>query len=232
MELPTKKVPAKSKNPRILILYSLPKVGKTTALSQLDDTLILDLEKGTDMLDALKVNVDSLKELHDVGQAIKEQGKPYKRVAVDTITKLEEYCETAATNMYKQTGQGKSFAGKSVLELPNGGGYLYLRQAYKHWIDYIETLADEIILVGHLKEKMLAGVGAKAGTEVSSKDLDLTGKIKAIACANADAIGYMYRTPDGLNISFTSNGDDLTAGSRCEHLQGYNGPFSWDVIYK
>lgn len=233
MELPKSKVAAKSKNPRVLLLYSLPKAGKTTALSELDNTLIIDLEKGTDMLDAVKVNVETLQELHQVGEAIKEQGKPYKRIAIDTISKLEEWCEASATKLYKTTNQGKNFTGQSVLELANGGGYLYLRLAYKKWLDYLQTLADEIILVGHLKDKMLAGVGEKKGTEVASKDIDLTGKLKAITCADADAIGYMYRTPEGaLNVSFSANGEDMTAGSRCHHLRDYNGPFSWDVIYK
>ena len=43
-----------------MIIYGAPKIGKTTVLSQLDDCLIIDLEQGSDMLDALKVQVNSL----------------------------------------------------------------------------------------------------------------------------------------------------------------------------
>ena len=40
-----------SSNPKIMLLYGAPKVGKTTTLSQLDDCLIVDTEKGSHMVD-------------------------------------------------------------------------------------------------------------------------------------------------------------------------------------
>ena len=125
---------------------------------------------------------------------------------------------------------GKNFdkdqKGVSVLSLPNGAGYLYLRIAFKRWIDRLNKLADHVILVGHLKDKMLD----KKGKEVSSKDLDLTGKIKQITCANADAIGYIYRESDNTMISFNSM-NDITAGSRCYHLKGQDIKLDWTQIF-
>ena len=213
-----------------MVIYGPPKIGKTTALSQLDDCLIIDLEDCSDMVDALKVQVNDLSELTEVGKAIMKDGKPYKYIAIDTITKLEEWCEEDAKRIYMATPMGKNFEqknpGASVLSLPNGAGYLYLRIAYKKWIDRLNKLADHIILVGHLKDKMLE----KKGKEVASKDLDLTGKIKSITCANADAIGYIYREDDKTMISFNSL-DDVTAGSRCEHLKGQTMPLEWSNIF-
>tara|TARA_R110000737_G_scaffold75662_2_gene105847 strand:+ start:71 stop:769 length:699 start_codon:yes stop_codon:yes gene_type:complete len=230
MELPKKKIKASRKSPKNMIIYGAPKIGKTTVLSQLDDCLIIDLEDGSDMVDALKVKVTSLKELGEAGKAIHEANKPYKYVAIDTISKLEEWCELDAKVLYMQTPMGKNFdvknPGASVLSLPNGAGYLYLRIAYKRWMDKLNTLADHIILVGHLKDKMLE----KKGKEVAVKDLDLTGKIKQITCANADAVGYLYREDEKTMISFDSL-DDITAGSRCEHLKGKTMPLDWSKIF-
>ena len=45
------------------------------------------------------------------------------------------------------------------------------------------------------------------GKEVAVKDLDLTGKIKQITCANADAVGYIYRDDEKTMISFDSMDD-------------------------
>ena len=158
-KLPTKKVKASRKSPKNMIIYGAPKIGKTTVLAQLDDCLIIDLEKGSDMLDALKVQANSLKELGEIGKEIFQQGKPYKYVAIDTISKLEEWCEEEGKQIYLKTPMGKSFEtknpGMSILSLPNGAGYLYLRMAYKRWMDRLNTLADHVILVGHLKDKML-----------------------------------------------------------------------------
>jgi hypothetical protein len=212
------------------VLYGQPKVGKTTALAQLDNCLIIDLEDGTDMVDALKVKANNLKELSEIGKAILEAGKPYKYIAVDTVTQLEVWCETEAKRLYQNTPMGKNFdkenKGLSVLSLPNGGGYLYLREAFKIWINRLNTLADHVILVGHLKEAKID----KNGKEVSVKDLDLTGKLKNITASNADAIGYVFRENDTTMISFDSMGD-IQAGSRCDHLKGQTFPLEWDKIF-
>ena len=230
MELPTKKVKASRKSPKNMIIYGPPKIGKTTVLSQLDNCLIIDLENGSDMVDALKVKVNNLAELATLGREIIKQGKPYKYIAIDTISKLEEWCEAEAKKMYKLTAMGKNFdknnEGLSILSLPNGGGYLYLRLAYKKWIDRLNLLADKIILVGHLRDKMLE----KKGKEVSVKDLDLTGKIKQMTCSSTDAIGYIYREGEETMISFNSL-EDITAGTRCEHLKGKTMPLKWSEIY-
>ena len=230
MELPKTKVKASRKSPKNMIIYGAPKIGKTTILSELDDCLIIDLEDGSDMVDALKVKVSSLKELGEAGKAIHEAKKPYKYIAIDTISKLEEWCEADAKVLYMQTPMGKNFdtknPGASVLSLPNGAGYLYLRIAYKKWMDRLNTLAPHVILVGHLNDKMLE----KKGKEVAVKDLDLTGKIKQITCANADAVGYLYRENDKTMVSFDSM-DDITAGSRCEHLKGKTMPLDWSKIF-
>ena len=230
MDLPTKKVAAARKSPKNMVIYGPPKIGKTTALSTLDECLIIDLEEGSDMVEALKVQANNFSELSKIGKAIIDKGKPYKYIAVDTITKLEEWCEAEGKKIYQNMPQGKNFdkdkKGLSILSLPNGGGYLYLRIAYKKWLDRLNKLADHIILVGHLKDKLLE----KKGKEVSSKDLDLTGKIKQITCTNADAIGYIYRENGKTMISFNS-GDEIAAGSRCEHLKGKEMELDWNKIF-
>ena len=228
--LPKTKVKASRKSPKNMVIYGPPKIGKTTMLSLLDNCLIIDLEDGSDMVDALKVKVNNLSMLSTIGKEIIKENKPYKYVAIDTVSKLEEWCETEGKRIYMQTPMGKNFEqknpGASVLSLPNGAGYLYLRIAFKQWIDRLNTLADHIILVGHLKDKMLE----KKGKEVSVKDLDLTGKIKQITCANADAIGYIYRESDITMISFNSL-EDTVAGSRCAHLKGQTMPLEWNKIF-
>jgi len=124
----------------------------------------------------------------------------------------------------------------SILSLPNGGGYLYLREAYTAVSTALDACFDRVIYLGHLKDKMLE----KNGKEVSARDIDLTGKIRNIACANADAIGYMYREGNKTMLSFKTS-QDVICGARPEHLRDkeitlleYNdGKFTnhWDEIY-
>jgi len=230
LTLPKKVIKATRKSPKNMIIYGPPKIGKTTALSELEDCLIIDLEDGSDMVDALKIKVNNLGELAQIGKAIISEGKPYKYIAVDTITQLEVWCEQDAKRMYQATPMGKNFdkdnKGLSVLTLPNGAGYNYLRQSFQKWFRNLNQLADHIIFVGHLRDKYLT----KNGKEVKANDLSLSGKLREIACANADAIGLVYRGEGTTKISFDSTGDD-TAGSRCGHLRGLDAELDWSKIF-
>ena len=212
--LPTKKIKADRVNPKRLIIYSKPKTGKTSAFAGLENNLLLDLENGADYVDALKVKISSLQELLDAGKAIKEAGKPYTYVTIDTVTALEDMVMPLAIKLYKQTSMGKNYDGDNVLSLPNGAGYLYLRQAFFQVLDFIDTLAPHIILSGHIKDKQVDDKGEM----VMAANIDLTGKIKSLICANADAIGYMFRKDNQTILSFKTN-DGVTCGARPEHLR-------------
>jgi hypothetical protein len=212
--LPTKKVKADRVNPKRLIIYSKPKTGKTSAFAGLDGNLIIDLENGADYVEAIKVKANNLQELKEIGKAIKEANYPYKYVTIDTVTALEDMVMPLAINLYKQTPMGKNYSGDSILTLPNGAGYLYVRQAFFQVLDFIDTLAPQIILSGHIKDKQVDDKGEM----VMSANIDLTGKIKSLICANADAIGYMYRKGNKTILSFKTN-EEVTCGARPEHLR-------------
>jgi len=212
--LPTKKVKAERVNPKRIVIYSKPKTGKTTAYAGLEDNLIIDLENGADYVEALKVKVSSLQELLDTGKAIKAAGNPYKYITIDTVTALEDMIMPLAIKLYRQTPMGKNYDGDNVTTLPNGAGYLYIRQAFFQVLDFIDTLAPTIILSGHIKDKVVDDKGEM----VMSANIDLTGKIKSLICANADAIGYMYRKGNKTILSFKTN-EEVTCGARPEHLR-------------
>jgi hypothetical protein len=236
--LPTKKIKADRINPKRLIIYSKPKTGKTSAFAGLENNLLLDLENGADYVDALKIKINSLQELLDAGKAIKEAGCPYKYVTIDTVTALEDMIGPLAVKLYKQTPMGSKYDGTNVLTLANGAGYLYLRQAFFQVLDFIDTLAPHIILSGHIKDKQVDDKGEM----VMAANIDLTGKIKSLICANADAIGYMFRKGNQTILSFKTT-DEVTCGARPEHLRNEEIVISemnekgelvihWDKVYK
>jgi hypothetical protein len=220
IELPLKPVKALTKSPKELIIFSKPKVGKTTLLAGLQNCLILDFEDGSDYVEALKIKIKTLDELKQVGKAIKEAGNPYDYIAIDTVTALEEFCVGYAEELYSKSSMGKNWftEGKpkygSIINMPQGAGYQWLRQAYNKILDFIRQLAPKVILVGHVKDTMLE----KAGNEFNSMDLDLTGKIKRITASNSDAIGYLYRKGKQNIISFKTS-DEISCGARPEHLR-------------
>ncbi len=220
--LPKEKVKAKVENPRFLILFGKPKAGKTTLAAALDNNLIIDLEGGSEFLEALAVQVRSVKDLGDIANAIreikKETGKyPYKYITIDNATRLEEMCMSFAIQLYKATPMGKKYEGTDLRTLPNGSGYLYIRQAVRKVIDMFRGLCDNFILIGHTKDKLIN----KNGEEMAEMSLDLVGALANIICGEADAVGYVYRKKNETHISF-EGGDNSVIEARAPHLRGKN----------
>lgn len=244
-------------NPKILVLYGLPKVGKTTEISKLNSCLITDTEEGAEVTENMRVPIRSISgllvikkdpitgkdvivsvgldvlfaEIIKYGEALAAAGKPvefpYKFIAMDTVDKLEDYCVISATAKYKESVIGKSFTGNSILDLPKGAGYYLLREEVLSKIEMMSRVCKYLILVTHVKEKLLD----KGGVEVSATDISLTGKLSSMVCAKADVIGYMYRnTKKELMVSFETN-ENSTMGSRFIRLAGTRMLFDWNEIY-
>lgn len=207
---------------RFLIIFGKPKAGKTTLASKLDNNLIIDLEGGSEFLEALAVQARSVKDLGEIANAIREEikstgKKPYKYITLDNASRLEEICLSYAATLYRQTPMGKNYQGNDVRTLPNGSGYMYLQQAVRKVIDMFRDLCDNFILIGHLKDKMIN----KEGEELSEMSLDLVGKLANIICGEADAVGYVYRKKNETHISF-EGGDNSVREARAPHLRGKN----------
>lgn len=220
LTLPIKKNEPKVSNPRFMVLYGKPKSGKTTLLSNLDQCLIIDLEGGSEFLEALSIQARSVADLGEIAQAIKakiaELGKkPYKRIAIDNATRLEEICLPYAATLYRQLPTAKKWEGTDVRTLPNGAGYLYLREAVKKVINMFKELCDQFILIGHTKDKIIN----KEGEELTEMAIDLVGKLGDIVCGEADAVGYVYRKKNQTIISF-EGGDNSIIEARAKHLRG------------
>ena len=220
--LPKEKVKAKVENPRFLIIFGKPKAGKTTLASRLDNNLIVDLEGGSEFLEALAVQARSVKDLGDIATAIREEikqtgKKPYKYITLDNASRLEEICLSYAAQLYRATPMGKNYSGNDVRTLPNCSGYMYLQQAVRKVIDMFRDLCDNFILIGHTRDKLIN----KEGEELSEMSLDLVGKLANIICGEADAVGYVYRKRNETHISF-EGGDNSVREARAPHLRGKN----------
>lgn len=215
--LPTEKSKVTSQDPRNLILFGLPKVGKTTALAQLENCLIVDLEQGTDYISGYSVNAKNYVDLYKIAKALKEEQHNYKFVAIDTITALEDMAIELACKRVAESNPRFSGDAKDLFNLPYGGGYVAHRNAVQEILKWFESKNFNIILTGHVKDKFLQ----ENGTELNVKSLDLGQKIANVLSANSDAICYVYRDPESgdLMCNFGDNNSVLT-GARMPHLAG------------
>ena len=219
--LPKEKSVPKINNPKFLILAGRPKAGKSTLMTALENNLIIDLEDGYQALSALVVQARSINDFAEIANALKaeinnNEGKfPYKYITIDNATRLEEMCLSYAAQLYRQTPMGKNYQGTDVRTLPNGSGYMYLRQAVRKVIDMFRGLCETFILITHTKDRQINF----EGTEVNEIAIDLAGKLGDILCGEADAIGYVYRKKNETIISF-EGGEGTVREARANHLRG------------
>jgi hypothetical protein len=215
IELPTKKREIIRANPKFMVLFSKPKIGKTTAVSLLENNLIIEMEeRGADFVSGLIVGVSTAKELLEVAKSIEEGGKPYKYITLDTATAMEDnIINDIAVKMYQNSPMGKEFKGGDMKKLPMGAGYTWLRDAFTYIIDRFTPLCDCLILLAHCNEKQIN----KDGKEMYEMEMGLTGKLKLITSAKADAIGLLYRKGLQTFVNFNGGGDAIIE-ARSPHL--------------
>jgi len=82
----------KSNNPGIQIIYSVPKAGKTTLVSTLEDHLILELEQGgADYVGGRVQEITKPSEFNECLTLIKASEKQVcTYLVVNTVTKLDK----------------------------------------------------------------------------------------------------------------------------------------------
>lgn len=240
MELTTEIRKQKFTNPRMHLIYSVPKAGKSTIVSHLKDHLILELEPGgADYVEGRIQEINRPSEFNQVLDLIeKSETKVCEYLVIDTCTKLDEWSEIVGTYMYMKKPQGKKFNKEkgdengtiiyhtderfeTVHDLPNGYGYKHSREVMSNWYDRLLNLialdkVTYVILLAHVKDKMIE---TRNGDTVESIDINLTGKVKSIYSSRVDAIGHFYREKGKGYLSY-DNEYKVVCGGRCKHLDG------------
>ena len=237
--LPTERRKATDYNPRLMVLFGKPKSGKSSLMASLDNNLIIDLEDGYRSLDVMCVQARSANDIFQIKAAIEQKNQEvgknfYRFITIDNATRLEEMSLPFAAHLYRQTSMGASWGYKKdkignilmengkkvpdpkadVRQLPNGAGYLYMRNALKEMIHMFQPLCDTLILVCHVKDKQIK----KNDEETTEMAVDLAGKTGDIICGEADAIGYVSRQGNKTLLTF-KGGDNNIKGSRPLHLR-------------
>jgi hypothetical protein len=245
-------------NMNTCILFGKEKCGKTTALSQLPNCLIIDTERGSNKVEAMSIQVpqdmgpvSKMAWLRRLAEKLVAEGRPYDYVALDTFTEINEWAEWSGTFRYMNSAQGKSFNRvkdkygnpqkggdfldpssddyQSVHSLPEGYGYRWSREEVMDIYKRFENVAKKCVFyVCHIEDKYM---GNRDTTDlVIPKQLALTGKIRDILPRKVDAIGYVYNEKGTIKVNFTGT-EEKVGGTRAKHLQGYNDVLDWSKIF-
>lgn len=249
--LPTQPVEASAINPENMILFGLPKCGKTGIIldekTGLKNCLLLDVERGSNHYKGLKLQppegygpVSTFNWMKKVSQTIRDQDRPYDYVAIDTLSYLDELSEWVGTYRYMQR-PGNKFnvrdgvtlkpadpGYESVHTLPEGYGYRWSRESMLDMYDQLKGLGRICtIFICHVNDRFVL----KEAQEVRVIELSLTGKVKNIVARDVDAIGYVWNDDGQMKISFKGNETKVGGIRGANHIQGYEGPLDWDKVF-
>ena len=223
--------------PAKLIITSHQGIGKTSACSQLPNSLIVDLEGGwksyfggncidikaiadTNNIPIAQAFIMFLKDMR-VQMEANNKAPLYDFIIFDNLSSLDNIIRTKATKDFKMGVVGKGMLGKGtvindvVTDVPESGWMWYFK-AYEELYALMTGLAKvSTIFLAHSKQGSLV----KEGNKLEATDINLSGKVKIDLLRDVDACGTLYRDKEGKCIlSFKTNTRDLTTKTRSPHL--------------
>lgn len=235
IKLPTKPVEPDLNAISKLCIVAHQGVGKTTAVAQIPNNLIIDLENGTKQVGGLSLNlleiagqtnISLLKAFIETIKSLKEANEAnnkavYDYITIDGISALEKLAKQKATADFKTSVVGKGMLNKGavikdVVTDVSESGWMWFFRAWDDLYTELQGLAGKaIIFIAHSKQGSLM----KDGIKLEASDISLSGKAKTDFLRDIDACGYIYRKdPNTVMITFKQNERDLTIKCRPQHI--------------
>lgn len=206
----------KSLSGKYILLYSKPKLGKTSFAAQLKRNLFLATEIGYNAIDG--ITAVPISRWADIKSAVKQLKDPkarelYDTVTIDTISLAADLCEK---HICAREGVTK------LNEIPYGQGWKMVAKELQDTLRDITIAGFGLILICHSKEKASSFTDAD-GNAITSVEPDLSKNIYAVCSAICDLIAY-------IGVEFDSNGKaqrwlytrqtpTIFAGSRWKYLE-------------
>lgn len=269
LTLPEEITEVKTGNPRDLVVIGQPKIGKGTILGDFTNhynALVLDLEKGGyEYIPARKISTytshetsrwESFQNYIKYRKLLLENVGKYDFLLIDGLSDLDDLSEIGGTIAYQKSIIGKKFnrpnsdptleaylptdpEWKSVLTLPDGGGYMYTRSWFLQQIEFFRQISPYRIYAAHVADKYVKDNGKE---EVVGSEISLTGKLKTIFASRVTALCKLVAEGNERYLNFDVLNDSIIAGSRSPKLKGRiliskkdkhdNLETYWDKIYK
>ena len=219
--------------PLRMLVYGVPKIGKSTLVSGAPEPLIVDADHKAQSLDCARVQPETWEQVRDTIQALTHEQHAYKTVGLDTLNSLErllvEYvCRTNHVTTIEKVGGGY------------GKGWTEAGEEWGRLLADLERLQRarrvNVIALAHAKVDTFRD---PRGTEYQRWTLDLSkqtasawkGWVEDILFATRDVrtrSGKDRRETSGERVLFTGWTAGVEAGN-CRQLPGRI-PLSWAAL--
>jgi len=181
--LPTAKTPPKTDMADIsVLLYSQPKLGKSTWCSHADGALFLATEAGLNHLDTYQVPIASWDDLLNACAEIAKGEHPFRTVIIDTIDNAYRYCVEYVCRQLSITHES---------EAPYGRAYGMIANEFTRVLTKLSLLPYGLYIVSHAKQE---SVETRTGTLIRTVPT-LPEKARKIVLGLVDLILYLDLEP-------------------------------------
>lgn len=198
---------------KLLMIYSLPKVGKTSFAAECPNVLLFAFEKGYNAIAGIHaLDITKWAELKiALKQLEKEEVKQkYEAIALDTVSIMWELCEKYICSKHNV---------ETLADISWGKGYAECEKEFESVLRRISQLNYGMILITH-SEVRVEKIDDTNSIEIVQPSLNK--RASKICNALVDIIGYIQSefNEDGSSkrVLYTRATPTLMAGSRFPHL--------------
>ena len=198
---------------KYVLIYSQPKVGKTSLACQFPKNLLLAFEKGYNAIGGVKA-VD-INKWSDLKLVLRQLEKPeakamYDTITIDTVGIAWDSCEQY---ICAQNGVQK------ISDIPWGGGYSSCKKEFESCLRKITQLGYGLVIIAHVEKRI--------EKRADDSEIEILGPAipkRAYEIVNqlVDIIGYIDVTWDEEGNSerwlYTRKTPTVMAGSRFKYL--------------
>jgi len=200
-----------------VLIYGLPKVGKTTLASRIPDALFLATEEGHNLLEVYKQNIVKWEDVYELGkQLAPTNDRRFKTLIIDIADyfykRCQDYvCEKNGIAHPADAGYGK--------------GFDLVKSEFIRTVTKLNMLGYGMHFISHAKtrtEKTTTSEWTMMGTSMG-------GSPEGVVAGMCDLIFYCYISEKGERLVRTKSTKYVLAGDRIGTLPEIM-PMDYDVI--
>ena len=173
----TKSKPKTKLEDQTILLYGIPKIGKSTFASQMDNPLFIATEAGLNNLEVYQVPVSDWETFLKVAAEIAKGGHEYKTIVIDTVDNLLKFC---SDYVCKKAGV------MDEADLEWGKGWRMVKSEFLRALTKISLLPYGLVLISHAQIKEIKSRTGKIDKTVPT----LTGGGRDVVLNMSDIILY------------------------------------------
>jgi len=205
----------------IIIIYGIPKIGKTTFASSMPDSAFILTEDGAKHVKIRGWKIDNWTQFLNVLVNLEQNIRtcPFKSIIIDTVDNLSDMC---ADFVCKKYGVG------DLLDVPYGKAFASYTREFKKQINRILKLGLSLTCISHAEDKdvnvnSVISPYAHFEADIKTGMVHMTvptmeKRSRKFLLGLADIIMYMELDVDGNRVIRTSPSKHFEAGDRSGRL--------------